>query len=58
MNYYSAMRQKIPPFAATWVDLPEITLSPEDKYMISLKSGILKKKKKFDPKNLFTKHIV
>ena len=44
MNYYSAMRKKITPFAATWVDLPEITLSTEDKYTISLKSGILKKK--------------
>ena len=50
------MRKKITPFAATWVDLPEITLSTEDKYTISLKSGILKKK--IDPKNLFTKHIV
>ena len=30
-------------FAATWIDLPEITLSTKDKYhMISLKSGIKK----------------
>ena len=44
VNYYSAMKKKIMQFAATWIDLLEITLSTKGKYhMISLKSGILKK---------------
>ena len=49
MEYYSAVKKnKIMPFAATWVDLEIVTLSEvsqteKDKYMILLICGILKK---------------
>ena len=46
MEYYSAIKKnKIMPFAATWMDLENIILSEvsqkeKDKYMISLICGI------------------
>ena len=46
MEYYSAIKNKIMPFAATWMDLETLTLSEvcqkeKDKYlMISLTSAI------------------
>ena len=46
MEYYSAIkRNKIMPFAATWMDLEivilsEVSQTDKDKYMISLICGI------------------
>ena len=49
VEYYSAIKNEIVPFAATWMDIEMIILSEvshtkKDKYMISLICGILKKK--------------
>ena len=71
MEYYSAIKKnKIMPFAATWMDLGIVTLSEvsqtqKNKYMISLIYGIQKKdtnefiyKTEIDSQDIENKHMV
>ena len=65
MEYYSSIkRNKITAFAATWMDLENTKLSEVSEtvrhqhHILSLTSGIQKKKKKKDTTNFFAEPIL